>query len=144
MGTGSIPGVKCGQGVLLTTHPLLVPWSWKSRANTSTHPLDHTGPVTGSLYLYCPYLTASYFCSSNYNGIVSVGYGFPAFIKSLTVNRLTASFKFSQTTWILFFFFTDNLHQPHFGCFWTIYIFPATRRIKRVLEKGKEVSRAAI
>ena len=25
-------GVKCGQSVLLTTHPLLVPQSWKSRA----------------------------------------------------------------------------------------------------------------
>ena len=24
MGTGSFPGVKCGRGVLLTTHPLLV------------------------------------------------------------------------------------------------------------------------
>jgi len=32
MGTGSFPGVKCGRGLLLTTHPLLVPWSWKSRA----------------------------------------------------------------------------------------------------------------
>ena len=32
MGTESFPGVKCGRGVLLTTHPLLVPWSWKSRA----------------------------------------------------------------------------------------------------------------
>jgi len=32
MGTGSFPGVKCGRGVLLTTHPLLVPLSWKSRA----------------------------------------------------------------------------------------------------------------
>jgi len=32
MGTGSLPGVKCGQGVLLTTYPLLVPMSWKSRA----------------------------------------------------------------------------------------------------------------
>jgi len=30
MGTGSFPGVKCGRGVLLTTHPLLVPRSWKS------------------------------------------------------------------------------------------------------------------
>jgi len=28
----SFPGVKCGQEVLLTTHPLLVPRSWKSRA----------------------------------------------------------------------------------------------------------------
>ena len=41
-------GVKCGQGMLLTTHPLLVLWSGKSRAI----PLGHTGPVTGSLYLF--------------------------------------------------------------------------------------------
>jgi len=32
MGTGSFLGVKCGRGVLMTTHPLLVPRSWKSRA----------------------------------------------------------------------------------------------------------------
>ena len=32
MGTGPFPGVKCGRGVLLTTHPVLVPRSWKSRA----------------------------------------------------------------------------------------------------------------
>ena len=32
LGTGSFPGVKCGRGVLLTTHPLLVPRLWKSRA----------------------------------------------------------------------------------------------------------------
>jgi len=32
MGAGSFPWVKCGRGVLLTTHPLLVPRSWKSRA----------------------------------------------------------------------------------------------------------------
>jgi hypothetical protein len=29
---GSFPGVKCGQGVLLTTHPLLVLRSWKCTA----------------------------------------------------------------------------------------------------------------
>jgi len=29
---GHSPGVKCGRGVLLTPHPLLVPRSWKSRA----------------------------------------------------------------------------------------------------------------
>jgi len=45
---GLSPGVKCGRGVLLATHPLLVPLSWKSRAIS----LGHTGPVTGSLYLY--------------------------------------------------------------------------------------------
>jgi len=32
MGTVSFPGVKCGWAVLLTTHPHLVPQSWKSRA----------------------------------------------------------------------------------------------------------------
>jgi hypothetical protein len=32
MGTGSFPGVKYGRGVLLTTHPFLALWSWKSRA----------------------------------------------------------------------------------------------------------------
>ena len=32
MGTGSFRGIKSGQGVMLTTHPLLVPWSRKSRA----------------------------------------------------------------------------------------------------------------
>ena len=32
MGTGSFPGVKCSQAMLLATHPLLVPRSWKSRA----------------------------------------------------------------------------------------------------------------
>ena len=29
IGTGSFPGVKSGQGVMLTPHPLLVPWSRK-------------------------------------------------------------------------------------------------------------------
>ena len=54
MGTGSFPGVKCGRGVLLTTHRLLVPRSWMSRAIPlpPTPPSGHTGPVTGSLYLY--------------------------------------------------------------------------------------------
>jgi hypothetical protein len=32
MGTGSFPAVKCGRSVLLTTHPLLVQRSCKSRA----------------------------------------------------------------------------------------------------------------
>ena len=54
MGTGSFPGVKCGRDVLLTTHPLLMSRSWKS-SYTSTHPLGHTGPLTGSLYIYTEY-----------------------------------------------------------------------------------------
>ena len=32
MGSGSFPRLKCGQGVLLTTHPLAVPRLWKGRA----------------------------------------------------------------------------------------------------------------
>ena len=32
MGTWSIPVVKCGRGVLLTTPPHLVPRSWNTRA----------------------------------------------------------------------------------------------------------------
>jgi hypothetical protein len=49
MGTGSFPGVKCGRGVTLTTHPLLEPRSWKSRSMTS--PLwVTTGHATGLLY----------------------------------------------------------------------------------------------
>ena len=32
MGTGSFLGVKSGWGMTLTPHPLLVLWSWKSRA----------------------------------------------------------------------------------------------------------------
>ena len=47
--TGSFPGVKCSQDVLLTTQPLLVPWSWKSRAIPVTTPWATTGPVTGTL-----------------------------------------------------------------------------------------------
>jgi len=51
MGTGSFPGVKYSQGVLLTTHPLLVPWSWKSRAIPLPTLWATTGPVMGLLYL---------------------------------------------------------------------------------------------
>jgi hypothetical protein len=32
MGTGYFPGVRSGRGVTLTPYPLLVLWSWKSRA----------------------------------------------------------------------------------------------------------------
>jgi hypothetical protein len=44
MGTGSFPGVKSGRGVTLTTHPLLVTWSRKSRA-TPLLPLWVVRPV---------------------------------------------------------------------------------------------------
>jgi len=48
MDTGSFPGVKYSQGVLLTTYPLLVPWSWKSRAIPLPTLWATTRPVTGT------------------------------------------------------------------------------------------------
>jgi hypothetical protein len=58
MGTGSFPGVKSGRGVKLTSHPLLVSWSWKSRA-IRLHFLWAVRPVQslkclykGAVYLY--------------------------------------------------------------------------------------------
>ena len=52
MGTGSFPGVKYGRSMVLTTHPLLAPWSWKSRAIPLPTLWAKTRPVTGALYLY--------------------------------------------------------------------------------------------
>ena len=52
MGTGSFPGVKCGRGVLLTTHLLLVPPLWKGRAIPLPTLWATTGSVTGTLYLF--------------------------------------------------------------------------------------------
>jgi hypothetical protein len=46
MGTGSFPGVKCGRGVTLTPHHLLVPWSRKGRTITLL-PLRAKRPVQG-------------------------------------------------------------------------------------------------
>jgi hypothetical protein len=62
MGTGSFPGVKCGRGVTLTTHPLLAPRSWKSRAYTFTPVWATTGPVTGLLRLYFAFYICVYCC----------------------------------------------------------------------------------
>ena len=52
IGTGSFPGVKYGRGVLLTTHPLLVPLSRKGRAITLPTLWATTGPIKGIVYLY--------------------------------------------------------------------------------------------
>jgi hypothetical protein len=54
------PGVKRGRGVMLTTHPLLVPRLTKSRSYTSCHRNAPLGSVTGPLYLYIyPYFGLS-------------------------------------------------------------------------------------
>jgi hypothetical protein len=51
-GTGSLPAVKYGRGVLLTTHHLLVPWSWKSGAVPLPTLWATIGPATGTLYTF--------------------------------------------------------------------------------------------
>jgi len=61
MGTGSFPGVKNGRCVTLTPHPLLVPWSWKSRTIPllplwAVRPVQSLSACTGvELYFYSPY-----------------------------------------------------------------------------------------
>jgi hypothetical protein len=50
------PGVKRGQGVMLTTHPLLVPRVRKSRSCTSCHPDAPLWSVTGPLYFFYPFV----------------------------------------------------------------------------------------
>ena len=55
-GTGSFRGVKCGRSVLLTTHPLPVPRSWKSRAIPLPTLWATTGLYRGSLYLDLIYI----------------------------------------------------------------------------------------
>jgi hypothetical protein len=52
MGKGSFPGVKYGRDVLLTSHHILVPFSWKIGAIPLAKFWDKTGPVTGTGYLY--------------------------------------------------------------------------------------------
>ena len=69
MGTGSFLVVKYGRGVLLTTHPILVPWSWKSRTVPLPTLWATTGPVTGTLYLLllsCGVLWEYYMCQVVY------------------------------------------------------------------------------
>jgi hypothetical protein len=47
-------GVKRGRGVMLTTHPLLVPRLRKSRSYTSCHQNATLWSLTGPLYLFLP------------------------------------------------------------------------------------------
>jgi len=62
MSTGSLPGVKCGRGVLLTTHPLLLPRSWESR----TIPLPYR--ACNGISLPLPFLPQIYYirCLSSF------------------------------------------------------------------------------
>ena len=52
MGIGYFPGVKYGRRMMLTTYPLLLPRSWKSRAIPLPTLWAKPRPVTWTLYLY--------------------------------------------------------------------------------------------
>jgi len=56
MGTGSFPGVMCSRGVLLTTHPLLVPRSWKS-SSMYLYPLSGPHRACNGITLPLPFFT---------------------------------------------------------------------------------------
>jgi len=79
MGTGSSPGVKCGRGMLLTAHPLLVPQSWRSRAIPLPTLWATTGPVTGSLYLLPVfyYIQRYVFYCDTLKMLGTLGFGYP-------------------------------------------------------------------
>ena len=64
VGTGSFPGVKCGRGVLLTTHPLLVPQSWKSRAIPLPPPSGPHRASNGNLLFRCTTIWSCDYCHS--------------------------------------------------------------------------------
>ena len=60
MSTGSFPGVKSSRGVTLTPHPILVPWSRKSRTKPllplwAVQAVQNLSACTVQLYLYSPY-----------------------------------------------------------------------------------------
>ena len=76
MSTGSFPEVKSGRGVLLTSHPLVMPWSRKSRSIPllplwTVRSLQSLSACTVELYLYSPYGPYSLYRAS-----VSVQYNY--------------------------------------------------------------------
>ena len=91
MGTGSFPGIMYCRGVLLTTHPLLVPLSWKSRAIPLPTLWATSGPVAETLYLLLHYV---YFLSD---------YTFIFIETILLVLRISLVFSFRATSLVSFF-----------------------------------------
>ena len=71
MGTGSFPGVKSGRCVTLTTHPLLLPWSWKGRA-IHLLPLCALRPVHRVSILHTVKSFQSFCIQSLFNDRISV------------------------------------------------------------------------
>ena len=95
MGIRSFQGVKYGRGVLLTTHPLLVPWSWKSRAIPIPTLWATTRPVTGTTLLYF----------TLYDGNIRFRRNICTFLQDYTMSYL----KYVNITRENFTFFSDRL-----------------------------------
>ena len=100
MGTGSFPGVKNGWGVILTTQPLLVPWSRKSTAIPllplrAVRPVQTLSACTVQLYLYSPYGPYSLYRAS----VPVQGCTLPYLTSTLqrVLQRVTYSFPQSQS-----------------------------------------------
>ena len=69
MGTGSFPGVKCGQGVKLTPNPLVVPWSWKGTAIPqlplwAVRPVQSLSTCTRLTFTFTLFMNGSKLCCS--------------------------------------------------------------------------------
>ena len=137
MGTGSFPGVKYSWGVLLTTHPLLVPRSWKSRAIPLPTLWATTGPVTGTIYtsmfIFFSYLFGFrlFHCSS----LFQIAWFLASFPKKL--GKATISFVMfvppnfpHETTWLPSDRFTGDWYWEMLDCR-HVQIWPNGNKNKR-------------
>jgi hypothetical protein len=59
------PGVKRGRGVTLTTHPQLVPRSWRSRSYTSSTSFAAIGVLWDCFTCFLPWMAPSFVPSSS-------------------------------------------------------------------------------
>ena len=92
MGTGSFTRVKSGRGVTLTPHPLLAPWSWKSRV-IPLLPLWAVEPVQSlsacarvhftliSVYVHFVGIWKIYLLYEKYKGMGSFRTTMPSFVE---------------------------------------------------------------
>jgi hypothetical protein len=69
LGTGFFPGVKSGRGVTLTSHPLLVPWSWMGRVIPvlSLWAVRHVQSLSACTRVHLLYFTTIWQCSDGWN-----------------------------------------------------------------------------
>jgi hypothetical protein len=83
MGTMSFPGVNCGRGVLLTTHPLLVSQSWKSTARPL--PTIWATPACNGITLPFYFQTRRFVTSFKFQNILVTIFAFGFLCKVFTL-----------------------------------------------------------